>query len=180
MTDEELMLAYAIDDMEAFEILYHRHKNRIFGFLLSKLRNQTEAEEVFQAVFTKLHVARGKYRAEIPFLPWVFTIARHAMIDHIRRRDSYQKHISNSEAPLENYAAPVEEASTTDISTIDLSRLNASQRQAVDMRFAQGLTFYEISERLATSEENARQIISRALRKLRKRLTGKEVKRGKN
>ncbi|MGK2907081.1 MAG: RNA polymerase sigma factor [Desulfuromonadales bacterium] len=180
MTDEELMLAYATDDMDAFEVLYRRHKNRIFGFLLTRLKNRTEAEEVFQAVFTKLHVARGRYRSEIPFLPWVFTIARNAMIDHIRRRDSYQKHILSSETPLEDYAAPVAEASPTDISSVDLSRLNVTQRQALEFRFAQGLTFAEIGERLTTSEENARQIISRALRKLRKMLTGKEEWRDKN
>ncbi len=174
------MQAYATDDMAAFEVLYRRHKSRIWGFLVKKLGDQTEAEEVFQAVFTKLHVARGKYRSEIPFLPWVFTIARNALIDHIRRRDSYQKHISNSEIPLEDYAAPVADASPTDISSADLSRLNATQRQALEFRFAQGLTFVEIGERLATSEENARQIISRALRKLRKLLTGKEVWRDKN
>lgn len=174
------MLAYATDDMDAFEVLYRRHKNRLFGFLLAKLKNQTEAEEVFQAVFTKLHVARGKYRPEIPFLPWVFTIARNAMIDHIRRRNSYQQHISNSETPLEDYAAPVADAPAADIATIDLSRLNASQRQALELRFAQGLTFAEIGAQLATSEENARQIISRTLRKLRKQLPGKEVLRDKN
>lgn len=69
LTDEELMLAYATDDMEAFERLYRRHKSRIFGFLTAKLQDQAEAEDVFQVVFTKLHVARGKYRPEIPFLP---------------------------------------------------------------------------------------------------------------
>ncbi len=171
------MLAYATDDMDAFEVLYRRHKNRIFGFLMSKLKSQTEAEEVFQTVFTKLHVARGKYRSETPFLPWVFTIARNAMIDHIRRRDSYQKYILSSGTPLEDYAAPAADASPTEISKVDLSRLNATQRQALEFRFAQGLTFAEIGEQLATSEENARQIISRALRKLRKLLTGKGVRR---
>jgi hypothetical protein len=36
--------------MEAFELLYRRHKNHIFGFLMSKLKDQTEDEEVFQAM----------------------------------------------------------------------------------------------------------------------------------
>lgn len=177
MTDEELMLAYATGDMEAFEVLYRRHKNRIFGFLMSKLKDQAEAEEVFQAVFTKLHVARGKYRPEIPFLPWIFTITRHALIDHIRRRDSYQKHITSSETPLEDYAAPLADESSPNISSAELGRLNTTQRQALDLRFQQEMSFAEIGERLATSEENARQVVSRAIRKLRKRLTGKEVRR---
>lgn len=177
MTDEELMLAYATDDMEAFELLYRRHKSHIFGFLMSKLKDQAEAEEVFQAVFTKLHVARGKYRAEIPFLPWIFTIARNALIDHIRRRKSYQKHTTSSKTPMEAYAAPLADASPSNIPSVNLDRLNTTQRQALDLRFQQEMSFAEIGKRLATSEENARQVISRAIRKLRKILTGKEVRR---
>lgn len=177
MTDEELMLAYATDDMEAFERLYRRHKSRIFGFLTAKLQDQAEAEDVFQVVFTKLHVARGKYRPEIPFLPWIFTITRNALIDHIRRRDSYQKHITSPETPLEEYAAPLADESPPNISSAHLGRLNTAQRQALDLRFEQEMSFAEIGERLATSEENARQIVSRAIRKLRKSLTGKEVRR---
>lgn len=171
------MLAYTTGDMEAFELLYRRHKSRIFGFLVSKLKDQNEAEEVFQAVFTKLHVARNKYRLEVPFLPWVFTIARNALIDHIRRRNSYQQHIYYPETPIEDYAAPLAEEPSSSISPVDLSRLNLTQRQALDLRFQQEMSFAEISELLATSEENARQIISRAIRKLRKRLIGKEVRR---
>jgi RNA polymerase sigma-70 factor (ECF subfamily) len=177
LTDEELMLAYATDDMEAFELLYRRHKSHIFGFLMSKLKDQTEAEEVFQAVFTKLHVARAKYRAEIPFLPWIFTITRNALIDHIRWRSSYQKHITSSKTPMEAYAAPLADPSPPNISSANLDRLNTTQRQALDLRFQQEMNFAEIGKRLATSEENARQVVSRAIRKLRKILTGKEVRR---
>ncbi len=177
MTDEELMLAYAMDDMEAFELLYRRHKSHIFGFLMSKLQNQTEAEEVFQTVFTKLHVARGKYRREIPFLPWFFTITRNALIDHIRRKGSYQRYITSSATPLEYYPTPLEDEFSPDISSADLGHLSSTQRQALDLRFYQEMSFAEISEQLVTSEENARQVVSRAIRKLRKRLTGKEMRR---
>jgi len=170
------MLAYATDDMDAFELLYRRHKSQIFGFLLSKLKNQLDAEEVFQVVFSKLHLARVKYRAEIPFLPWIFTITRNTMIDHIRRRDSYQQHICDTETPLEDYAAPLPEEPCGTVSPQDLSHLNSTQRQALDLRFLQEMSFSEIGERLATSEENARQVVSRAIRKLRKHLTGKEVR----
>ncbi len=168
------MLAYATDDMEAFELLYRRHKSHIFGFLMSKLKDQTEAEEVFQAVFTKLHVARGKYRKEIPFLPWVFTITRNAMIDHIRWRSSYQRNITSSKKPMEAYAAALADESPPNISRANLNSLNKNQRQALDLRFQQEMSFAEIGERLVISEENARQVISRAIRKLRKILTGKE------
>lgn len=174
------MQAYANGDMEAFQALYRRHKNRIFGFLLTKLKNQSETEDVFQTVFSKLHAARGKYRREIPFLPWVFTIARNALIDHIRKKETYQKHITTSEVAVESYVEPSPDDPSDSISIAELSSLTATQRQALEFRFNQGLSFQEIAEQMQTSAENSRQIISRAIRKLRKLMLGKEMSRERN
>ena len=174
------MLAYAEGDIEAFEALYQRHKQRIFGFLMKKLKNQTEAEEVFQTIFSKLHVARKKYRQDIPFLPWIFTIARNALIDHIRKRDAYQKHVTTSELAVETYAEQAGSDPPGHFEVTGLSSLTETQRQALEFRFNQGLTFAEIAEQMQTSAENSRQIISRAIRKLRKLMVGKEMDREKN
>jgi len=174
------MMAYVDGDLEAFEALYRRHKQRIFGFLINKLKNQTEAEEVFQAVFTKLHIARENYRQDIPFLPWVFTIARNALIDHIRKRNVYQKHVTTSELAVATYAEQLSSATSSHFEVEGLSSLTKTQRQALEFRFNQGLTFAEIAEQMQTSADNSRQIISRAIRKLRKLMTGKEIDRETN
>lgn len=171
------MLAYANGDIEAFEALYQRHKNRIFGFLMKKLKNRTEAEEVFQTIFGKLHVARKTYRQDIPFLPWIFTITRNAMIDHVRKRDAYQKYVTTSEAAVETYAEQSPSDAPGDLEIKGLSSLTETQRQALEFRFSQGLTFAEIAEQLQTSVGNSRQIISRAIRKLRRMKAGKEMDR---
>lgn len=171
------MLAYADGDMVAFEALYLRYKNRIFGFLMKKLKNRPDAEEVFQTVFTKLHVARGKYRRDIPFLPWVFTITRNALIDHIRKRDAYQQHVTTSELALETYAGQSSLETPDHIDVAGLSGLTETQRQALEFRFNQGLTFAEIAEQMQTTTDNSRQIISRAIRKLRKLMASKETGR---
>jgi len=173
------MQAYVDGDIDGFEALYQRHKNRIFGFLMTKLKNQTEAEEVFQTIFSKLHVARDKYREDIPFLPWVFTIARHALIDHVRKRDAYQKHVTTSELAVEIYAEQSSSGTSDRIEVDGLSSLTEDQRQALELRFNQGLSFAEIAEQMQISADNSRQIISRAIRKLRKLMKGKEKNREK-
>ncbi len=58
MTDEELMIAYREGDLSAFQTLYQRHKRRLMGYLITKLKDQNEAEDVFQTVFVKLHAGR--------------------------------------------------------------------------------------------------------------------------
>jgi RNA polymerase sigma factor (sigma-70 family) len=171
-TDEELMLAYANGDMEAFTTLYQRHKGKVLGYLVSRLRDRDEAEEVFQAAFTKLHQARKKYRRDIPFLSWLFTISKNAMIDHVRKTQVYRKHVTTSE---ELVAAAVDLCGGNSVPRqlpAELASLSAMQRQVLELRYAQELSFAEIAEQLQTSAVNARQMVSRALRRLREFMQG--------
>jgi len=165
VTDEKLMLAYANGNLSAFQTIYQRHKSRIFGFILKKLNNKEEAEEVFQTVFVKLHTSREKYHEEIPFLPWVFTIARNAVIDHVRKHDTYKKHVDSYTEHLEFNDSDT--SNYTDFDVDQLSCLTSSQRDALSLRFNEGLTFREIAEQTQTSMVNSRQIVSRAIKKLR-------------
>lgn len=67
MTDEELMVAYKEGDVSAFQTLYKRHKRRLMGYLITKLKNLDEAEDVFQSVFVKLHAGRFKYKEDCAY-----------------------------------------------------------------------------------------------------------------
>lgn len=174
------MAAYANGDIEAFHTLYERHKKRVFGYLMAKLRDRSEAEDVFQSVFVKLHAARQKYKQEIPFLPWVFTITRHVLIDHVRKKSTYSKHITVSEEEVERCADPTPDTAQIGLAIGGFSSLTDAQRLALELRFNEGLTFSEISEQMKTTADNARQIISRAVRKLRKLMKGKEISSGRN
>jgi len=168
------MVAYVDGDVEAFEILYGRHKSRVLGFLLAKLRDRDEAEDVFQTTFAKLHLGRHKYRQDIPFLPWLFTITRNALVDHIRKKGAHDRYITVSEEVVDAYAAPVSAAAPIQAAFSELATLNESQRQALELRFNQGLSFAEIAKQMQTTAGNSRQIISRAVRKLRSLMIKKE------
>ena len=167
MTDEELMAAYVDGDLRTFEDLYERHKGRVFGFLMRKLRDRDEAEDVFQMTFAKLHKGRYRYRQDIPFLAWLFTIARNTLIDHYRKKGTYEKHVTLSMETVDVYPDLTSEKSPIEASFSQLSKLSERQRKVLELRFNQGLTFEEISQKTQTSADNARQIASRSVRKLR-------------
>jgi len=179
LTDEELMVAYVDGDTEAFDILYGRHKGRVMGFLMTKLRDRNEVEDVFQTAFAKLHNARHKYHHDIPFLPWLFTITRNALVDHVRKKGVHDRHITISEEFVDGYAEPVVDQTPIEATFAELSKLNESQRHALELRFNQGLTFAEIAEQMQTSAENTRQLVSRAVRKLRSLMVKKEQRNEK-
>lgn len=174
MTDERLMAAYIKGDVGAFQRLYQRHSARVLGYLVARLSSQEEAEDVFQEVFAKLHRHRFRYSEEVPFIAWLFTITRNACIDHLRRQrvrgrylvqtpEEFEPAADNSELPLELTEAIAE-----------LSTLNAQQREALELRFSSGLSFAEIAQRMALSPANARQIVSRAIKRLRALIVDKE------
>ena len=167
-SDEQLMTAYADGDMQAFELLYARHRGRILGYLYNKLRDRDGAEEVFQATFAKLHAARDRYREDIPFLPWIFTIARNALIDHLRRNQVYRKNLVFNDESIMNAAAVESSDAPVGDTLAGLATLSHRQREVLELRFDQDFSFDEIAARLQTSSGNARQMVSRAIRHLRK------------
>lgn len=175
MTDEELMQAYIQGDMEAFRMLYLRHKNRVMGYLNARLKSQDEAEDVFQEVFSKLHTNRLKYKDSVPFIAWLFTIAKNTLIDHIRKQTTQKKYFQLDHEK----AANVPDVKINNISIAEafseLSTLNAKQRQTLELRFNDDLSFSDIAAYLDTSSSNIRQIISRATRLLRGLMSDKDI-----
>ena len=167
MTDEALMVAYREGDLSAFQILYKRHKGRLMGYLITKLKDLDEAEDVFQSVFVKLHAGRFNYKEDIPFLPWIFTIARNTMIDHIRKKGTYKKHISVDTEYINSRAAGNKSKPLSIGAISELSSLSDSQRQVLELRFNDGLSFEDIGKHMKITHSNARQIASRAVRALR-------------
>ncbi|MBI2707620.1 MAG: sigma-70 family RNA polymerase sigma factor [Proteobacteria bacterium] len=164
-TDEELMVFYQRGQMEAFEILYQRHGARVYGFFRSRLQERAWVEDVHQATFMKLHQARHQYDPSFPFGPWLFTICRSALFDFLRSRQRLnQREILDSEA-LENAHAAQETEVALDLP--ELGALPSKQRQVLEMRYLEDLSFDEIAHRLETSPTNVRQWVSRAVRKLK-------------
>lgn len=169
-SDEELMQAYQNGESSAFAFLYERHKARILGFLLGKLRNRFEAEEVFQGTFMKLHSSRRHYDPAFRFSPWLFTVCQSVLKDYLRKKKSIAED-SNDELVSQ---APAKESSTTK-EALPFSSLEERQRLVLEMRYEEDLDFDEIAEKLHTSSANVRQLVSRALKKLRKDLNREDL-----
>lgn len=162
LSDEELMSRYKLGEYPAFEELYRRHSGRVYGFILKRIRSRERAEELFQESFLRFHRNRSRYNDSLPFLPWLFTIARSAMIDGVRAdaRSQRTQHSFTEQNLIEVHAVPV---------SVDLGiqSLSSREREAVELRYGSDLDFNAIAARLNTSSTNVRQIVSRAIKKLR-------------
>lgn len=89
--DSALMLRYRDGDVSAFEILYRRHNDSLYRYLLRLCRNRDTAEDVFQEVWGKIIKARERYRPTAKFTTFLYRVAHNCFIDHLRRNQRHDR-----------------------------------------------------------------------------------------
>ena len=86
--EEDLVLVHATLDghYEAFECLFRRYSDRVYGIALGMLRNDAEAQDVVQETFLSAFNKLDSFRQESPFRGWLFRIATNASLMRLRRK----------------------------------------------------------------------------------------------
>jgi RNA polymerase sigma-70 factor (ECF subfamily) len=181
-SDEGLMRAYGDGDARAFEVLYARHKGATYRYFLRHANGQAAtADELHQDLWLKVIGARERYRAQAKFSTWLYTMARHRMIDHWRARDgvslaSFED--AETVTQVETAAASLHEASDDPLgASIDaearqrliaaLADVPTLQRDAFLLHLEGGLSLEEIAGLTASSVETVKSRLRYAYRRLR-------------
>ena len=182
MDDQQLITIYLSGDNKAFETLLLRHKNRIFRFILMKIKDRDLADDIFQETFVKIinTLQLGKYNEEGKFLPWAMRIAHNLIIDHFRKTSKVRM-ISESSSFSDDYSIfnvlstgeenTLETMTRTELETqmVDLiDHLPETQREIIQMRIFQDLSFKDIAEMENISINTALGRMRYALMNLRK------------
>jgi RNA polymerase sigma-70 factor (ECF subfamily) len=168
MSGAELMTLYQSDDIEAFNYLYEKYKSLVYGYLYKRVNNRTEVDEIFQDVFLRLHSSRSRYKSEFPFEPWLFAVLRNSLIDYYRKKRKEYYDVPLDGLEVTPSALRVEDKHNLDGLLPKDADLSKSQRQAIELRYGEDFSFEEIADSLGTTSSNARQLVSRALKRLRK------------
>ncbi len=173
--DADLLRLYARERSEpAFSELVHRHLNFVYSAALRQVNGDTHlARDVTQLVFTDLARKAGSLAGHRVLAGWLFTSTRFAASRLIRTEQ--RRRIREQEANVmhENETPETDAAVWDRISPVldeALGQLNATDRDAVLLRFFEGCGFSEIGQHLRLSENAARMRVDRALDKLREQL----------
>jgi RNA polymerase sigma-70 factor (ECF subfamily) len=86
IADEELARQTRAGSLVAFEELVRRYGPRIYSFIAQTCRNRNDAAEITQDSFVRAFQGISRYDPSRKFAPWLFTLARHATVDHFRRK----------------------------------------------------------------------------------------------
>jgi len=158
-------------DQEAFRFLYLRYVDNVYGFVRSIVRDDHEAEDVTQHVFTKLLTTLPKYeRREVPFAAWILRVARNVAVDHMRARRAVpcaevRELEPQHETTSEDSSLALREA---------LATLPDDQREVIVLRHVVGLSPGEIAGRLGKTEPSIHGLHHRGRGALRAVLTERD------
>jgi RNA polymerase sigma-70 factor, ECF subfamily len=86
-SDAELIRLVAGGDRRAFEELHRRYARSVLGIALRRIGDRGRAEDVTQDTFTSVWRSASRFDPARGAAPsWIFTVARNAIIDGLRRR----------------------------------------------------------------------------------------------
>ena len=163
-------------DAEAYERLLQSVIPELRGFVRGRVRDPSAVEDVVQNVLLSLHRARHTYRPERRFSPWLWAIARNAVVDAYRARGVRARRevpLDSIEEPSQPEPAVVEGALSPHL-TQALAALPAAQREAVELIHLQGLSVAEAAERAGTTAGALKVRAHRGYRALRTLLGPRE------
>ncbi len=176
--DAVLVTNYINGQEYALEVLITRHKQRIYSFIYSKVKDRDVTEDIFQDAFIKVikTLKKGKYNEEGKFLPWVMRISHNLVIDYFRKNNRMPKFdISGDfnifsvlgDGALNAEKALIKSQVESDVRRL-IEELPEDQKEVLIMRMYKDMSFKEISERTGVSINTALGRMRYALINMRK------------
>ncbi len=169
-SDDELIIRARRGDTAAFGDLYERYLNTIYRYVLYRVSDVAEAEDLTETTFLKAWQALADYRVrDVPFNAWLYRIAHNVIVDQHRTRkdtlslDQYIE-IRDETASPEDCLGWHESVESL---TLALQQLPPAYQQVLALRFISGLSHAETGRVLGRSEEAVRVLQHRALSALR-------------
>jgi len=157
MTDEELVALYAKGNNPAFDVLLNRYKSSIHSYIYYIVRDKDLTEDVFQETFVKaiVTIKQGRYTENGKFKAWIMRIAHNLIIDYYRQERN-ENTISNDEVDADLFNdirlcdGTVEDQMVQNQVLVDVRKLirhlPENQRDVLEMRYYQDMSFKEIAE----------------------------------
>jgi RNA polymerase sigma-70 factor, ECF subfamily len=149
LTDAELILRTGDGDRGAFEVLYSRYSRPVFGLALRRLGDRGRAEDAVQETFASIWRAARTYKPERgPGGPWLYAVARNAIVDRSRARSETPVETPEEESLTDGPPAQAEANWTAWRVHRALEELSPNERSVIELAYWSGLSQSEVAEYL--------------------------------
>ena len=146
------------------------YADNVYRFILKNLRHEEDAKDVVQTAFEKMWRNKDEVDAQ-KSKSYLFTVAYHQMIDHIRKvkriqlREEFNEEVKVQNRPVNNLKKVLDDA---------LSRLSETQRSLVLLKDYEGYSYEEIGKITGLNESQVKVYLHRARLQLREYLVKME------
>jgi RNA polymerase sigma-70 factor (ECF subfamily) len=179
-SDGDLIQRAATGDRLAFEDLYRRYARPVFGLALRRLGDRGRAEDAVQETFTSVWRSAATYRPERgPGAPWIYAVARNAIVDRARARTELPADIPDEPSAD---AGPPDRAEQSWVAWRvhrALEELPEREREVIALAYWSGLSQSEVAEfldiPLGTVKTRTRAALGRLSEILEEDLEGEPV-----
>jgi len=157
--EKELVEQFKLGNEIAFELIFHRTKGKLKGFLVKVLPLGEDAENVLQEIYLKLWSNRKSIKADKKFESYLFAVARNAVVDVMRKRFHRQKYLEDLYCQLkEGNENCLDTLALVEYSELEkkifelINKLPEKRKIIFKLNRIDGLTYEEIGAKLNISE----------------------------
>lgn len=168
-TQEAIDLALQ-GEQSAYTYILDQYWNEVYNFMLTKTKNETDAEDITVETFSKAFERLNSYNPTYQFNTWLITIARNTHIDLVRKRksermididenDSFYANIIDETPGIEDQL--INEQNLITLKNY-IKQLKPHYQEIIQLRYFQELTYKEIADKLDEPLNNVKVKILRA------------------
>jgi len=168
-TDEQLMVAFARGQADAFNVLFARYKQPLFGFFRRRLDDTAQAEELTQETFLAVLRGTARYEATALFRTWLYTIGFRILRAH-RRKSAFRAMFTGA-APPDREPAARQHLDKDVLIREAVGKLDRMDREVLLLREFEQLSYAEIAALLRVPVNTVRSRLFRARMELRNLLS---------
>lgn len=159
-------------DREAFAVLVDTYKGPVFGLAFRMTGSAQDADDLTQEIFLRAFRSLGRFRAGERFFPWLYTVSLNVIRNHLRKgkalpEEAVGKGMPEATDPRDD---PAEEAAARETRRRlqrYLLRLPLPVREAMVLRFYEGLSFEDVAAVTGDTISSVKMKVYRGLEKIR-------------
>lgn len=174
LTDHELVPLLRDGVADAYTTMYDRYAGFVFGVAMKMVRDEDEAYDLVQDIFTKIW-EQGFLDIQTEIKSYLYRVTRNRILNLINRNKLKERYFDSLQGFLDSGVWATEEKILENEMQLrieeELAALPKRMRQIFQLSRKENRTYKEIAEELNISEETVRKQIHRALKILRSRLT---------
>jgi RNA polymerase sigma-70 factor (ECF subfamily) len=174
----QMVAAAQAGNLDAIGSLYDTHINQVYRYVLARLGNVQDAEDVAGEIFIKMLNGLPNYQwRKIPFAAWLMRIAHNEVVSFTRRNGRRASDTELPEEILDRANNDPAENAERQLALEDLRKavelLPEAQREVIILRFASGLSVSDTAKALGKQENNVKVLQHKGMQRLQVLMTPK-------